>query len=127
MKEISFIKQFIAEKREEELKEKYGSMDLANSRLKDLEKIVAGSQVVDTQAGEVFYVQFGCRVTLGDFETGKEINIRIVGEDEVNEENGDISVNSPLGKILLGKSIGDAAKISDGKNFKEYEIIEIYR
>lgn len=56
-------------------------------------------------------VYFGCHVTVED-EDGKESRYRIVGPDEWNAEQGKISMDSPMGRALLGKKEGDEVAVA---------------
>lgn len=63
-------------------------------------------------------VQFGATVTF-DREDGRRQTFRIVGEDEADAGSGSVSYVSPLGRALLGKSVGDTATLAG----KEIEIV----
>jgi len=55
-------------------------------------------------------VYFGCRVTLED-EDGNQVCYRIVGPDEWDSQRGEISIESPMAKALLGKQTGDDVEV----------------
>jgi transcription elongation GreA/GreB family factor len=65
-------------------------------------------------------VRFGCNVTI-ERDDGRTQTFRIVGEDEAAPEMGSISHVSPLARALLGKSVGDTARVAE----HEVEITEI--
>lgn len=65
-------------------------------------------------------VRFGCRVTI-ERDDGRSQVYRIVGEDEADPEKGTLSHVSPLAQALMGKSIGDSAKVAG----HDVEIVEI--
>ena len=69
-------------------------------------------------------VYFGAFVTLED-EEGEEVEYRIVGPDEFNVDDGKISMDSPLGKAMLGKRVDDKIKISAPKEEKVFYISQI--
>lgn len=73
--------------------------------------------------GRVF---FGAWVELED-EAGARLRYRIVGPDEFDIEGGSISVDSPLGRALLGKRPGDTASVSRPrpKEPVEYNVLSI--
>ena len=56
-----------------------------------------------------------------------EMSYRLVAESEADLKTGKISVTSPIGKGLLGKSVGDVAEISVPNGVLKFEIIEITR
>lgn len=68
-------------------------------------------------------VAFGSRVILRDMESGEERLFELVSPEEVRPGEGKISVNSPLGKSLLGKVEGDEVVLSLPAGKKGYEIL----
>ncbi len=58
-------------------------------------------------------------------DTGEEVTYQLVGPDESDIKNGMISVTSPLGKALLGKSPGDSIKLQAPGGLRKYELVEI--
>jgi transcription elongation factor GreB len=75
------------------------------------------------EAGKVF---FGAWVRLED-EDGNETIRRIVGPDEFDVEKGYISVDSPVGRALLGKEEGSDVTVKRPKGTIEYTIVEVSR
>ena len=69
-------------------------------------------------------VYFGAFVTLED-EKREEVEYRIVGPDEFNVAEGKLSMDSPLGKAMLGKQVDDEIKISTPKGVKFYYVSKI--
>jgi transcription elongation factor GreB len=69
-------------------------------------------------------VFFGATVTVEDTE-GEEATYRIVGVDETDGAAGDISWQSPVGRALLGKSIGDTVTVRWHAGLRELTIAEI--
>jgi transcription elongation factor GreB len=82
-----------------------------DSRLRYLAKRLEELVVVDTRPEREDKVFFGARVTLED-EGGQETCYRIVGPDESDASRGDISIESPVGRGLLGKEEGDEVVVS---------------
>jgi transcription elongation factor GreA len=70
-------------------------------------------------------VVFGTTVLLNDLDTGDEFKIRLVGPDESNVDDGDISVLSPLGRALIGKEPGDEIQVKTPGGLRLLEIINI--
>jgi transcription elongation GreA/GreB family factor len=66
-------------------------------------------------------VHFGSRITFKR-EDGRRQTYRIVGEDEADPAKGTLSYVSPLARVLMGKSVGDIARMPNGD---DVEIIEI--
>jgi len=69
-------------------------------------------------------VFFGARVTVEDAR-GKEAVYRIVGEDEIDAEAGDISWKSPVGRALIGKELDDTVIVKWHAGRRELTIVEI--
>jgi len=96
-----------------------------DSRLRFLSKRLDDVQIVDpaaqTRADQVF---FGAAVTVED-EEGEEHRYRIVGEDEVDGAAGDISWKSPVGRALLGKSLGESVVVRWHAGTRELTIAAI--
>jgi transcription elongation factor GreB len=69
-------------------------------------------------------VYFGAFVTLED-EAGAEVRYRLVGPDESDAAAGAISVESPLGRVLMGKRKGDAVEVNRPAGRAYYTVLEI--
>ena len=69
-------------------------------------------------------VYFGAWVTLED-EAGTEVCYRLVGPDESDVENGLISIESPLGRTLVGKSEGDEVAVDRPAGRAHYTLLQI--
>ena len=69
-------------------------------------------------------VRFGARVTIED-EDGNERIYRLVDKDESDPKRGRISVQSPVGRALSGKEVGDVVEVKLGERRVEYEIIDL--
>jgi transcription elongation factor GreA len=68
---------------------------------------------------------FGTVVTMLDLDTDVEVTYQLLGPEESDVKKGIISVLSPLGKSIIGKQIGDEAKVVTPGGMREFEIIEI--
>lgn len=92
-------------------------------RIQDIESKLADAQVIDISrippSGKVI---FGTTVTLIDSESGAEVRYKLVGEDEADLKVGKLSVMSPIGRALIGKSAGDVVTVRTPKGAVEYEI-----
>ncbi|ATC95248.1 transcription elongation factor GreA [Pseudoalteromonas tunicata] len=95
-------------------------------RIQEIEAKLSNVQVIDvTKMANNGKVIFGTTVTIVNVETDAEVTYRIVGDDEANIKNNLISVNSPIARGLVGKSVDDAVTISTPKGNVEYEIIAV--
>ena len=69
---------------------------------------------------------FGVSVKIEDVDSGEQRVLSIFGAEESDVEKGWISFEAPLGKALIGKELGDIAKVPLPGGAREYEIIEIF-
>lgn len=99
-----------------------------DSRVRFLRKRLDNMVVVDRTPAETDKVYFGAWVTIED-EEGKEKTYRVVGPDEINPKLSYISMDSPMGKALLGKCLDDEFRLvietKDGRIDSTYIINEI--
>jgi transcription elongation factor GreA len=79
-------------------------------RIKELEMLLATARVIDDAASASGAIQVGSRVTIKEEEMEPESYI-IVGAAEANPINGRISNESPLGKALLNRRVGDKVQV----------------
>jgi transcription elongation factor GreA len=103
-------------------KDKQGLME---ARISELSDIIARAHVIDPSSLSHERVSFGSRVELIDVDDDSEVCYTIVGSQESNPDNGLISINSPMGKALLGKEEGDEVEINLPSGKKLFEVEEI--
>ena len=97
-----------------------------DSRLGFLRKKVKDVTVVNTDfLRGSDRVEFGALVTVED-ENGDTRTIRLVDQDESDPKRNRISVQSPVGRALMGQKEGDIAEVNLPKGRVEYEIIHIH-
>ena len=94
-------------------------------RIRDLEHKLAEAQVIDTSKLSTEKVVFGATVTVKDVQNGKEQRYMLVGQDEGDLKNGKISVQSPVGRALIGKRVGDQLEVKTPAKVVEYEVLAI--
>ena len=95
---------------------------MTEARISELEAKIAMAEIIDPR--KVNFngrVVFGVSVTICDMDTDEEKTLSIVGVDEANVEKGLIAFESPLGRALVGKEVGDIAKVVLPNHEKEYE------
>jgi transcription elongation factor GreA len=95
------------------------------TRIIILEKMINKAKVVESGGLDLTSVQVGLTVILNDVEFAEKIEYRIVGPAEADVADNRISYESPLGKALLGKSIGSKVQVSAPMGVIEYELLEI--
>tara|TARA_B100001248_G_C27399360_1_gene468689 strand:- start:4715 stop:5182 length:468 start_codon:yes stop_codon:yes gene_type:complete len=92
-------------------------------RIHYLKKRIEDAEVVQPETARQDRVVFSATVTVEDEEGEK--SYMIVGEDEIDPENGRISWKSPIAKALIGKKLGDIALVRLPAGEKELEITKI--
>jgi transcription elongation factor GreB len=95
-----------------------------DSRIRFLRKRLENMVVVDSIPAIKTKVFFGAWVTL-ESEDESEVCYRIVGPDEFDSSKGYISMDSPLGKALMGKSLDDDVEVKTPKGNLHYLICKI--
>lgn len=95
-----------------------------DSRIRFLTNRLDGMTVVNRIPEDQDKAYFGAFVTLED-EDGEEVEYRIVGPDEFNVVDGNLSMDSPLGKAMIGKRVADEIKFFSPKGVKVFYISKI--
>ncbi len=96
-----------------------------DARIRDLEHKLAEAQIIDTSNLSTEKVVFGATVTVKDVQTETEQRYTLVGPDEGDLKNGKISVQSPVGRALIGKRVGDTVEVKTPAKVVEYEVLNI--
>jgi transcription elongation factor GreA len=94
-------------------------------RIRDLEHKLAEAQIIDTSKLSTEKVVFGATVTVKEVQNGTEQCYMLVGQDEGDLKNGKISVQSPVGRALIGKRVGDTLEVKTPAKVVEYEVLAI--
>jgi transcription elongation factor GreA len=94
-------------------------------RIRELQNKIALAQVIDPAKINQDKIAFGATVQVLDVNTDEEKMFILVGPDESDIKNGKISITSPVGKSLIGKSVGDMVTVKAPSKTLEYEIVEI--
>ncbi len=104
----------------------YGKKQLReiDRRIRFLTKRLEVLVVVDRLPTDASRVFFGAWVRL-ESDQGEECVYRIVGADELDPEHGLISINSPLARALLKKTLDDVVTVESPRGHTEYTVIEI--
>ncbi len=93
-------------------------------RVRYLQKRLPLLKVVEARPADISRVFFGAHITMAD-ESGVEKTYRVVGADEADAANGNISVDSPLARALLKKTVGESAlaRLPGGDQVFEIRVI----
>jgi transcription elongation factor GreA len=105
-------------------KEAQGILEMKISKLGD---IIANARLIDDSNIDDSKVYILSNVKIKNVVNGMEIEYKLVAENEADLKAKKISVESPIGKGLLGKSVGDIAEINTPGGSIKFEICEISR
>lgn len=105
-------------------KEAQGMLEM---KIAKLEETLANARLIDESQLDTSKVLVLSTVKIKNQTNGMEMSYTLVAESEADLASGKISVNSPIGKGLLGKSVGDIAEIQVPNGTMKFEIIEITR
>ena len=105
-------------------KEAQGMLEMKISKL---ETVLAGARLIDESQLDASKALVLSTVKIKNQTNGMEMTYTLVAESEADLASGKISVNSPIGKGLLGKSVGDVAEIQVPNGALKFDIIEISR
>ena len=99
---------------------------LIETRIRDLQERISSSEVIDLNNRPASdRVVFGTHVTIQDLDVNETKKYQLLGQDEADIARGVISVDSPVGKALIGKQVGDVVEIRTPNGIRECEIIDI--
>ncbi|MGC4041068.1 MAG: transcription elongation factor GreA [Flavobacterium sp.] len=105
-------------------KEAQGMLEM---RIAKLEEVVANARLIDESNLDLSKVLVLSKVKIKNQQNGMELNYTLVAESEADLKTGKISVTSPIGKGLLGKSVGQVAEITVPNGKLNFEVLEISR
>ena len=103
-------------------KEAQGMLEAKISQLKNL---ISNSRLIDESQISTESVQILNKVTIRNTKTDQKMVYTLVSESEANFKQGKIAINTPIGKGLLGKKIGDVVDIKVPNGIMIFEIIDI--
>ena len=97
------------------------------TRIEEIEKILKNAEVVVEDEVDVNKINVGCTVKVYDEEFEEELEFKIVGSSEANSLQGKISNESPVGKALIGRSVGDVVEVETQAGVISYKVLAIER
>jgi transcription elongation factor GreA len=96
------------------------------SRVIEINDIIARANVIDvTKIENNGNVIFGATVSVQDLEIKKKKTYKIVGKDEADISKNFIYFKSPIGKAMIGKSVGDMVAVETPSGEKSFEILNV--
>jgi transcription elongation factor GreA len=102
-------------------KERQGHVE---TTIAELEDQLSRAMVIDPSTLSGKKVVFGATVTLVD-EDKKKVKYQLVGQSEADAKDGKISYNSPLGRALIGREVGEEVEVSTPSGDHYYEIAKV--
>ncbi|MBX2844941.1 MAG: transcription elongation factor GreA [Saprospiraceae bacterium] len=105
-------------------KEAQGLLEL---KINQLETVIGKARVLDESQIDTSKVLILSKVKVKNLNMKKDFQYTLVSEKEADLKAGKISVESPIGKGLLGKTVGDIAEIAVPNGIMKFEILEISR
>lgn len=95
------------------------------ARIEEIEKILKNVEVVGADDIDDKKINVGCHIKIYDFEYDEELEFSIVGSTQTNSLKGLISNESPLGRALIGKEVGEEVEVEMGDTVSKYKVLEI--
>jgi len=103
-------------------KERQGHIE---GRILELKDKLSRAEVIDCTEVGCSRAVFGTVVTMLDLDADVEVTYQLLGPEESDVKKGIISLQSPLGRSILGKMVGDEVKVVTPGGIREFEIISI--
>lgn len=103
-------------------KERQGHIE---GRILELKDKLSRAEVIDCTEVSCSKAVFGTVVTMLDLDADTEVTYQLLGPEESDVKKGVISIQSPLGRSILGKEVGDEVKVITPGGIREFEIMRI--
>ena len=97
------------------------------ARIEEIEKILKNAEIVDEDEVDLGTINIGCQIKILDIEFDEELIYKIVGSTEANSLKGKISNESPVGKALIGKKVGDLVSVETQVGIVQYKVLDIQK
>jgi transcription elongation factor GreA len=94
-------------------------------KIMSLEAMLSNAVLISKDRGTDGVVRLGSRVTIKEVGAGKPESYQLVGAAEANPKDGRISNESPLGKALLGRKIGDEVKVNAPSGTIPFRVVAV--
>jgi transcription elongation factor GreA len=94
-------------------------------KINELEKVFATARIIDESQLDTSKVTVLTNVTIQNMKTNAQLTYKLVAEAEANLKEKKISVSSPIGQGLLGKAVGDIARITTPAGELDFKIVSI--
>ena len=97
------------------------------SRIAELEEILSNYVVIEEHTDDPNAVRLGSKITVMDLEFKEKEIYQVVGSQEADPMNGRISEESPFGRALLGKHIGEDVIVEAPAGTLHYQVLDIQK
>lgn len=98
---------------------------LLEMKISKLEETLSTARLMDNSKIDTSKVMVLATVKIKNTKNGMEMTYKLVSESEADLKSGKISINSPIGKGLTGKKVGETADIQTPAGKMEFEILDI--
>ena len=95
------------------------------AKLQQIARRLSELKEIDEQEVPEDRVGFGSRVTVRDVDDGTEEEFKLAFGDDIDFENSEISMESPIGQALLGKEVGEEVSVRLPNGRVNYEIVDL--
>jgi transcription elongation factor GreA len=98
---------------------------MLEARIKKMESDMANARILEADDIDTSKVSILTKVTLTNLNSKKVVTYQIVSEKEADLKSGKISVTSPIGQGLLGKSVGEVAEVKAPAGMLKFKVEQI--
>ncbi|MFV0390962.1 MAG: transcription elongation factor GreA [Paludibacteraceae bacterium] len=98
---------------------------LLEMKIAEMKEVIASARMIDESKISIDEVQILTRVKIRNLKTKQEMTYLLVSESEANLKEGKLSVGTPIARGLLGKKVGEKAKVNVPNGEMEFEVMEI--
>jgi len=98
---------------------------IVEAKIAQLKNLISNARLIDESQITTDSVQILNKVTIRNTKNNQKMAYTLVSESEANLKEGKIAVNTPIGKGLMGKKVGDIAEIKVPSGLMTFEIVDI--
>jgi transcription elongation factor GreA len=100
---------------------------LLEARIAKLEDLIANGRIIDESQIDTSKAYILSKVKIKHLKLNKEFTYTLVAENEADLKSGKISIESPIGKGIVGKAVGEVANVDTPTGVVQFEILDISR
>ena len=106
----------------DEAKDEQAKVEL---RIVEIEKMLKNAKIIDNEEINLDIVSVGTKLKIYDFDFDEEVSYSVVGSTEADPDQGKISDESPIGRALLGRKVGETVDVDTPGGTIQLKILEI--